>query len=129
MAALCMSQLRRTLADSHVAAVAIAMLLFRCLDNLYQTFGDHLLDALLFLLRWAITRVTPPVELNWFASYRNGPLQTDGLNFIVAIAFLMLAELLARWVYDERDSHESGLMFCFRKVAAIAKEKAACLNG
>lgn len=85
--------LREVLTDSHVSAIAIAVLLFRSVDFAFWAFWEPLslkmLNIVLNFPHFVSTRiVTDPITV--FITF---------LDLFVALIFLAAAEILSRWLY------------------------------
>ena len=107
------ASLRKVLADSHIAAIAIALLMARSLiegiDGLALPVGYGILGAILFLLTAVAER-----EMPYFSPH------LDGFDLVVlsrslphlerAATCALAAWLLARWVYGQ------GPILCLRAV-------------
>jgi hypothetical protein len=82
--------LRQVLADSHVAAVAIALLLLWALDAAFRGILDPVFLLTGILIRDIPALGSPPVRLT---------LITNGYLLNIAIVSIAAAWLLSRWVY------------------------------
>lgn len=91
------TSLRQILADSHVSAVAIAVLLIWSLDYLFDAIWNPALHALSYLATAVAIRGVPSPTLTRFAQRT---MLITSVSF-VSYAFISLAAawLLSLWVY------------------------------
>jgi hypothetical protein len=96
--------LRQTLADSHVSAVAIALLLFWSLSWAVRAFWWPFLRLVEFFATAAAVRDIPfiPPKLDVTDRYM---LMNTGFFFFNAVIVLAAAWILSRWVYGEGPLH------------------------
>lgn len=107
-----MKSLRETLANSHVSAIAIAVLIFYSFDFLVRAFlyvSPRIVD---FIATAVAVRGMP------YISPRSSVLEQFGLlpplySFFAAALSFASAELLSRWVYGV------GLFACLRRYRPI----------
>lgn len=107
-----MKSLRETLAGSHVAAVAIAALVFYAVDYFLRAFQDVLPAVVSFIATAMAIRGMP------YVSSRTSLLDQLRLlsplyYFFVAVTSFASAGLLSRWVYGV------GLLACLRRYRPI----------
>jgi len=89
------NSLRRVLADSHVAAVAVAILLIWSLDYFFQALWWPLFRVASYLLTAIAILDVPYFSLN------RPQLLVDLLNLSSAFINFTAAWLLSRWVYGQ----------------------------
>jgi len=89
---------RQILADSHVAAAAIAVLLFSSLDSAFWALWGPLRRAADFLITAVAILDVPYVSQNFTVADRFFWFVTL-LHFFNSLVYLVAAELLSRWVY------------------------------
>lgn len=96
--------LRQILVDSHIAAVAIAVLLLWSLDGIFHALSGPVFRAIGFLLTAAAIRGIP--------YYSPTPTLEDRIMLVVTSAYLgsavvsfSAAWLLSRWVYGAGPFH------------------------
>ena len=90
--------LRETLADTHIAAVTIAVLLLWALDGAFKALWEPLSHALGFLFR-AVAIFDIPYLSSTLTSRDRLSLFILGANFYWALVNFFAAWLLSRWVY------------------------------
>ena len=93
--------LRETLANSHVAAVSIAILIFWCITSLFEAVWPWLARVGQFLLE-AVAILDVPYFSTTFDAYDRSQLVVAGVYLYSAGFCLLAAWLLARWVYGKR---------------------------
>jgi Na+/H+-translocating membrane pyrophosphatase len=95
-----LASLRKTLVHSHVAAIAIAVLLFVAVDNLFGALAYPVFQATLFIITGIAER-----ELPYIPHHLNGAIYLEYLGSIVGFlhAFVALAGacLISFWSYGE----------------------------
>ena len=91
-------RLRRVLADSHVAAVAIAALLMWALDATFRGLWDPFYDLVAFVFTGIAIRDIPYISPTPTVADRLMLIKTGYFAYI-AIVCLLGAWLLSRWVY------------------------------
>jgi hypothetical protein len=95
--------LRQVLADSHIAAIAILVLLFWCLDSLFQALWLPLLPTIYTLSNALEIRGIPSSPQFTFA----GHLWTIASSVFAldAVIDVVAAWLLSHWVYGQGPLH------------------------
>jgi hypothetical protein len=94
--------LRKVLAESHVAAIAIAILLFVALGNLFGALREPVYRAVLFLITFAITAIGErelPYISHGLDLEKAFMLLTLFIGFFRAVVALVGACLLSYWTY------------------------------
>lgn len=90
--------LRQTLAESHIAAVTIALLLFWSLNNFFYALLSQLPGAIEFLVTAVAIRGIP-YSARTFTSADRLELMLIGHYLYLALAGFFAASLLSHWVY------------------------------
>jgi hypothetical protein len=90
--------LRKILADSHVSAVAIAVLLFRSLDSAFWALWGPLSRAASFLFK-AVAILDIPYFTRTLTIRDRFTLFITFLHLFYSLVYLAAAGLLSRWVY------------------------------
>jgi large-conductance mechanosensitive channel len=94
-----LSQLRRTLAESNVAAIAICVLLISSFDALYQALADHIEAVAIYILYWISERTRPTLTAAGLHEYIATRMQKDLGHFINAVIYFVLAIIVSRVVF------------------------------
>ena len=89
--------LREVLADSHVAAVAIVVLLLWSMDSAFRALREPLYSALGYLFTAVAILDIPYTSMVWFKS--PSPWIMAFFYLFSSINCLIAAWLLSRWVY------------------------------
>lgn len=93
-----MQSIRKALADSHVAAVTIAILLLWCIDGAFRSFCPPLLgavnDVAMAVATLDVSYLYP--RLSYAASFE---LTISCLYLYAAVVSFSAAWILSRWVY------------------------------
>lgn len=125
------TSLRRVLDDSHVAPIAIALLLARSLfegiHGLTPPIANSILGAILFLITAVAERELPMISSSLSGS--NLLMLSEGLfHLVYAAAYAAAAWLLSRWIYGKGPLH--GLRIAWserpRGSSASSFEDSAC---
>jgi hypothetical protein len=90
--------LRVVLADSHIAAVAIAVLLIWSLESGVRAVGPSILSAIGFLITAVAIRDNPTGFGSFSLSYWLSQIPTF-IHFVDAVITLIAARVLSCWVY------------------------------
>lgn len=92
------STLRKILADSHIAAVTISLLLFFSLKSFLQALPHPLLDALGFVITAVAIRGVPYIPHPLDVADKMTLLGTAPLLYNALTCFIA-ASLMSRWIY------------------------------
>ena len=92
------TSLRQILADSHVSAVAIAVLLIWLIDSVFEALWGPILNAASFLFT-AVAVLGLPYIPPIFSFSQRFMLLSIGIFLFNALSSLAIAWLLSRWVY------------------------------
>jgi hypothetical protein len=87
--------LRKVLAESYVAAVAIAVLLLWTIVSVVRALGPLVLSGVSFFVRALAIRGIPTYSEGYWLG-----LALKSGNLLDAVFFLIPAWLLSRWVYE-----------------------------
>lgn len=92
------STLRKILADSHIAAVTISLLLFFSLKSFLQALSHPLLDAFRFVITAVAIRGIPYIPHSLDFADKMTLLGTASLLYNAFTCFIA-AWLVSRWIY------------------------------
>lgn len=90
--------MRRTLAESHVAAVSIAILLLWAIVAIAEAIWEPLSRLLNFALN-AVLILDIPYHATGFTAQDSLSVVVVGTGLLVALACLIAAWVLAKWIY------------------------------
>jgi hypothetical protein len=91
------ASLRKTLVESHVAAVTVAVLLLASLKGIYYA-ADHLVGALILFIQLYVNNRL--YDFSFELSHQDSDMLAVTLSLLVgALAAILCAWMVSRWAY------------------------------